>query len=692
LIVRSLKLQGIRSWEDGETKFCEGFTAIVGPKGAGKSSLIDGIEFALFGDKAFPEYRAIIREGSSSSEVELNVAYRGKNHYIHRGLTRTQDSISQDPSRLSIAVEETIYTRNKATDLDRDVKTFLNIDKNLLENTCLTKQEELKSLLNMGPRDRKRVIDELLQLDAFESAWQGLGNIITERDGYLKRLKEDAAKYDLEALSKEYDQTVQQIGIQKKERQELIQTLESERQKLEGLKQTVEKLDTEASEFLELKRQIEQQQKQSVEEKGKAQRIGGQIATYQNMLDNLEKEERDIREKISAFWNNLEGLDYKGQKNVEALQEWIKSLEEETKKLSNAVSGDKRALEEEMKREKELIGKENCPYCGQPLVSHQAQQFHQERLRHMQALRSAIAENQASLANVTYVQEKAERVFGSLDKLYDRLEHLQDQTQENTMKIEELQGQLKAVEALINDVEKQIKALESSLPKYDEVFHNRKRQELMDQTTLVSKLEGDIRTIDSNLEILGNSLNEVSKKIQEGKELYKKVETQGRMVEELGIVRKGCRAVLPELRSMYLRAIEDYVQKTYNNINPTSTFLIRIDENYTPEVKIRNYTRSYRDLSGGERTDIALAYRIGLGNAIYEARTGTPMELLILDEPTENLGNEEGDRSIEQLAQMLANLKVQQIITITHDQTFARFADHTIQIRKINEKSQIVQN
>ncbi|MFQ6074724.1 MAG: AAA family ATPase, partial [Candidatus Bathyarchaeia archaeon] len=90
MILRSIKLRGIRSWEDGEIRFNEGFTAVVGPKGAGKSSLIDGIEFALFGDKAFPEYRGVMREGASSSDVELDAAYRGKDYCIRRGLRRTR--------------------------------------------------------------------------------------------------------------------------------------------------------------------------------------------------------------------------------------------------------------------------------------------------------------------------------------------------------------------------------------------------------------------------------------------------------------------------------------------------------------------------------------------------------------------------------------------------------------------------
>ena len=156
MIIKTLKVLGIRSWEEGETSFQEGFTAIVGPKGSGKSSLIDALEFALFGRGAFQDYEHVMREGASTSRVELTVEDSGKTIKIVRGLSRTSTGISQDPSNLSITVNGVIYTRNKVTDLDRDVKDLLRVDRDLLEFTCLARQEELKNCLlytSPSPRD-----------------------------------------------------------------------------------------------------------------------------------------------------------------------------------------------------------------------------------------------------------------------------------------------------------------------------------------------------------------------------------------------------------------------------------------------------------------------------------------------------------------------------------------------------------
>jgi len=194
MIIKSLKVFGVRSWEKGQTTFQEGFTAIVGPKGAGKSSLIDALEFALFGRGAFQDYEHIMREGATNTLVEVAVEDSGKTFIIKRGLIRTSAGISQDPSNLSITVNGVIYTRNKVTDLDRDVKKLLRIDRDLLESTCLARQEELKSILNMRPQERKNVIDALLQLDAFEKARNELGKIVRGRREYLKAYKEMAAK------------------------------------------------------------------------------------------------------------------------------------------------------------------------------------------------------------------------------------------------------------------------------------------------------------------------------------------------------------------------------------------------------------------------------------------------------------------------------------------------------------------
>jgi exonuclease SbcC len=93
------------------------------------------------------------------------------------------------------------------------------------------------------------------------------------------------------------------------------------------------------------------------------------------------------------------------------------------------------------------------------------------------------------------------------------------------------------------------------------------------------------------------------------------------------------------------------------------------------------YEREISNLSGGERTLLAFAYRLGLGQLIMLSRTGHGLYLLLLDEPTESLGREDG--SIYRLAESLSRSKaIQQIIAVTHSEAFAEKAEHVIRVEK----------
>jgi DNA repair exonuclease SbcCD ATPase subunit len=55
--------------------------------------------------------------------------------------------------------------------------------------------------------------------------------------------------------------------------------------------------------------------------------------------------------------------------------------------------------------------------------------------------------------------------------------------------------------------------------------------------------------------------------------------------------------------------------------------------------------------------------------------------MLLLDEPTESLGREDG--SVDRLAEAISRLKaIEQIIAVTHSEAFAEKAEHVIWVDK----------
>ena len=158
----------------------------------------------------------------------------------------------------------------------------------------------------------------------------------------------------------------------------------------------------------------------------------------------------------------------------------------------------------------------------------------------------------------------------------------------------------------------------------------------------------------------------------------------GKLLETIDSIRSAYRSIQPKLRSEFITYLKRTVQQVLDGLvgDTGPTLLINIDETYTPVVgSEEGYEREVSNLSGGERTLLAFAYRIGLGQLIMQSRTGHGLYMLLLDEPTESLGREDG--SVDRLAEAVSRLKaIEQIIAVTHSEAFAEKAEHVIRVEK----------
>lgn len=103
----------------------------------------------------------------------------------------------------------------------------------------------------------------------------------------------------------------------------------------------------------------------------------------------------------------------------------------------------------------------------------------------------------------------------------------------------------------------------------------------------------------------------------------------------------------------------------------------RIDENFTPVVEQDGYEQKIAFLSGGEKTSIALAYRLTLNFLVRDADS-IKSNLLILDEPTDGFSKEQ----LGKVRQILNRMDSEQIILVSHERDLETCADHVFQISK----------
>jgi exonuclease SbcC len=242
---------------------------------------------------------------------------------------------------------------------------------------------------------------------------------------------------------------------------------------------------------------------------------------------------------------------------------------------------------------------------------------------------------------------------------------------------EELRGQLDAVQADVGRFD--ISELEKAKMQSRQAFKD------------YSSLESELRSKENTKKILTSRLDEIKMRIDQAQQKVERMEKIVKAVEVIGSIRDAYRSIQPRLRSEFVKVLRNFVQQIVDGLmNGEGSYMnILIDESYTPYVLGEGgIEREVSNLSGGERTFLAFAYRLGLGQLIMQSRTGHGLSMLLLDEPTESLGTEDG--SIDRLADAISRFKaVEQTIAVTHSEVFAEKAEHVIRLEKEAGESKV---
>ena len=111
----------------------------------------------------------------------------------------------------------------------------------------------------------------------------------------------------------------------------------------------------------------------------------------------------------------------------------------------------------------------------------------------------------------------------------------------------------------------------------------------------------------------------------------------------------------------------------------SDNFNVHLIDDFTPIIEQQDYEIDYAYLSGGERTAIALAYRLALNQVINSLMSKIKTrDLVILDEPTDGFS----EQQLDKMRDVLQQLNVKQLIIVSHEQKMEGFVENVIKFRK----------
>ncbi|MDD5160505.1 MAG: SMC family ATPase [Sulfuricurvum sp.] len=547
MTLESLRLQNFKRYASYEITFESGLCGILGRNGRGKSTIFDGVFFALYGD--YKGSKELIPTAGSTGgvKVELNFEIEGKSYTSireFRGKALTAFATLKEG-------DESIATGAK--EVTASVTKLLGMGKEAFLHTVFASQKELTALSSMKNDERKAMMRRLLGLEKIDKIeamireeLTGLNRDIKNASGFL--LTDDILKQhrdDLStktALSQTLEATLKTLTEEslklktayeaakalvethqkgKEERQKKLDALEKAQQTLALHQKQLGELETELKTLnahqshytaqLPLKVQLA-----TLELSLKAQ---DELKTKFLQKVGLEKEQEELRKGYAARKEEvaqltkaiipLENL----QKQLTAEQTALSEHKTALLKLDTALTaltseiGSNRSNIAKITKQVETItdlGRESsCPTCTRPLMEQydsvltslhtEINEVYQKQIDALQLRLNALNEQKASAQKITdEAQLKCNAVQTQIALLQSKSKDL-----------------LKAQE-LFREVETRGMSNKAALAElgsitYDENSHNALKEQyqaLKPQVEALIKLEALIATIPSKTEAL----------------------------------------------------------------------------------------------------------------------------------------------------------------------------------------------
>jgi DNA repair protein SbcC/Rad50 len=103
----------------------------------------------------------------------------------------------------------------------------------------------------------------------------------------------------------------------------------------------------------------------------------------------------------------------------------------------------------------------------------------------------------------------------------------------------------------------------------------------------------------------------------------------------------------------------------------------RTDVAFTPAVAIEGEWTPAEALSGGERTSLALAFRLALAQVVRSLGS-LRLDTVLLDEPTDGFSPEQ----VVRMGELLDTLSLPQVVLVSHEDALGAIADRVVRVRK----------
>jgi len=586
LKVISLEMHNFRKFKNTSIEFPEGIIGLVGNNGAGKSTIIEAIGWAIYGNKAARTKKDMIkRQGAGMNEecwVKLVFEMGGNVYDVFRIITR-----SSTDARVKVNGTIVASSTQGATEY---LEKMLGMDYDSFYTSIIARQQELNTLSNKSPGERKKSMLRMLKIDVLEEA--------------IKKVRED--RRNMEKTVDYMEKMMKDISLMEAEKKRNVELLKGYTEKLKEMEEHIKKMEVELKEKEE-KREIERKRAEKfkkLEERRKLleERRKNMIASMERKMKELDelkqrkKEYENLKKYIEEYENlarkreEMDGLRIKYMEK-RRIEEKLEELDREIEELNKSIDllmkemGEEEKIKEEMKKIKEEMegAEREIEEIGREIEKEMAEiGFIDKRRREIEEKKMQIEKLGPSSNCPTCGRVLGERYEQLLLDYENEIKKLEEEAERRRRRIEELKGRRDVLLRNKEEIGEREREMENRMVHYRglmermEIFKERKENNERRRREYVAKAE-ELRkiTFDENvyeeivstlkrIEPLKNRAMIVKEAVKKIAEVEKEIDE---MKNEVAITEKEMEECIEEIKELDFNPEEyEIIEKDYEEI------------------------------------------------------------------------------------------------------------------------------
>ena len=682
-MITSIELGDFLAHSETKLEFEKGVTIFVGENGAGKSSIIDGITFSLFGQHTRKSNKGLIKRGSNQGYSKIEFSINGKQYETVRkidskgGLVATFSEITKE-GRVEIAAGE---RKQFGESMTEQVEKTIGMDFEKLKIASIVQQGELNSIINAKPKEFKELLNAIIGIDKLDVASESMKKVTKE---FREKIKTDLGYDDthIEILERDLERSQQEIKEAEPEKNQLEL---KQKQIHEELKKLQKELEIETPKIDKIK-QLELR---------KDELLRYVKETMKEIQQKISENERKIRDCEGCFDEIKLKVDFESkiQKVEEAVDDTLRKIQEMKSQIAS--------LKEKQILASKLQLKDNkCPVCNS--IVEKLNPFFQEE---------HIKEEIIKLQEKIKLKEKERDMYTQKKKEFlEKVQKTRDaeatlrahsiNTKEELIKIQkETQIQKVKLPMINNNDLKEIsqiddhsKVIFENILKLEVDTKGFSEKEFLNLKNIISEKQNSLSQMDQQIGGILEKIDKAKRQIEIIQKVILELKIVKKYVSKLDKVQTNIfsrdGSVATSLRSWALNSISVKASEYLSLLN-TKIQRIALSEK-ARDVSIACYSKTevleLESLSGGEKVSVALALRLGMASLLGSSN----LNLMILDEPTTHLDAERKKslvRVLSQLTEISNSQTPMQFLIITHDAEI--FEDSNVeQIYKFESKEE----